>query len=84
VTGYSGEFKHEGATRLKRYGVRNHSEDRVFWNIILSGGSNDSKYESSVAMFCTGDEESPDSHNALCLKTGRIYFFISFLLLPFG
>jgi hypothetical protein len=35
-------------------------------------------------MFRAGDEESPDSHRALCLQTGRIYFFISFLSLPFG
>jgi hypothetical protein len=35
-------------------------------------------------MFCTGDEESPDLQRVLCVKAGRIYFFISFLLLSFG
>jgi len=35
-------------------------------------------------MFCTGDEESPGSQRALRVKTERIYFFICFLLLPFG
>jgi hypothetical protein len=35
-------------------------------------------------MFCTGDERSPDSQSALCVKSERIFFFVLCLLLPFG